>query len=136
MLQQPNEDTRPELLLRRELHRRGLRYRLHRRIVPGAGRRRVDIVFARAKVAVYVDGCFWHACPRHGRTEHVTNEAYWSAKMARNRARDQDSTARLRRAGWKVVRVWEHEEPKRAAARVEKAVRERLAECQTRRESA
>jgi DNA mismatch endonuclease (patch repair protein) len=118
-------DTAPEVRLRRELHRRGLRYRLEVPIVPGTGRRRADIVFARAKVAVFVDGCFWHGCPDHGRRTHEINGWYWPAKIARNQTRDQDTDRRLADAGWAVVRVWEHDDPARAADRIEAAVRSR-----------
>jgi DNA mismatch endonuclease (patch repair protein) len=113
-------DTRPELALRRELHRRGLRYRVHLRPEPGL-RAFADVVFTRARVAVFVDGCFWHACPRH-RTDPRTNSAWWAEKLARNVRRDRRVNEELQRAGWVVVRVWEHESPAEAAARVHDAV--------------
>jgi DNA mismatch endonuclease (patch repair protein) len=119
---QRERDTAPELALRRELHRSGLRYRLDQLIVPGT-RRRVDIVFAKARVAVFVDGCFWHGCPTHGRRTHEINGWYWPRKIAGNRQRDADTDARLRAAGWTVVRVWEHEEPVRAADLIFQQVR-------------
>ena len=100
-------DTAPELALRRVLHRRGLRYRVHRRPLPDLARQ-ADIVFTGAKVAVFVDGCFWHGCPEHGRRHHGVNGWYWPDKIARNRTRDLDTTARLEAEGWRVVRVWEH----------------------------
>lgn len=100
-------DTRPELALRRALHARGYRYRVDRAPVASL-RRRADMVFTRHRVAVFVDGCFWHGCPQHG-TAPRTNTGYWSAKIARNVERDRDTDARLREAGWRVVRVWEHE---------------------------
>jgi DNA mismatch endonuclease, patch repair protein len=114
-------DTAPELALRRELHRRGLRYRVDTSVIPGL-RRRADIVFVRKRVAVFVDGCFWHGCPEHG-TQSRSNAAFWRDKITTNVARDSDTDARLRRAGWTVVRVWEHENAQIAADRVETIVR-------------
>ncbi len=112
---QRERDTVPELALRSELHRRGRRYRVDVPIVPGT-RRRVDIVFGRARIAVFVDGCFWHGCPEHGQRAHDVNGWYWPEKIAGNRRRDADTDARLRAAGWAVVRVWEHDDPEQAAA--------------------
>jgi DNA mismatch endonuclease, patch repair protein len=113
-------DTPPERALRSELHRRGMRYNVQRAPLPQL-RRRADIVFPRARVAVYVDGCFWHACPVHG-TWPKANAAWWRAKIESNRLRDRDTDWRLKEAGWTVVRVWEHEEPEAAADRVQAAV--------------
>jgi DNA mismatch endonuclease (patch repair protein) len=87
-------------------------------------RRRADLVFSRAKVAVYIDGCFWHRCPRHATTPKA-NRAWWITKLDANVARDRDTDRRLREAGWVVVRVWEHENAEVAAGRVERAVRSR-----------
>jgi DNA mismatch endonuclease (patch repair protein) len=109
-------DTVPELALRRVLHARGLRFRVNYPI-PGQGRRTIDIAFTRPRVAVFVDGCFWHGCPEHG-TRPQKNSAWWQAKLAANRARDADSDAVLRDLGWSVLRVWEHEPPELAAARI------------------
>jgi DNA mismatch endonuclease (patch repair protein) len=109
-------DTRPELALRSELHRRGLRYRVDVRPITSL-RCRADLVFRRQKVAVFVDGCFWHGCPEHG-TSPKTNASYWSAKIARNMERDQLNDAELSAAGWTVVRVWEHDLPADAASRI------------------
>src|SRR4051794_26038609 len=92
-------DTRPELALRSELHRRGLRFGKHRPLRPGGKLRRVDIVFPKVKLAVFVDGCFWHGCPKHGNKPRVNTE-YWSVKLARNAARDALVTAELEAAGW------------------------------------
>ncbi|MBS1888245.1 MAG: very short patch repair endonuclease [Actinobacteria bacterium] len=117
-------DTAPELELRSELHRRGLRYRVDRRPMKGVPSR-ADLVFGPAKVAVYVDGCFWHSCPEHG-TMPRANEAFWQDKLARNRERDATVNDLLAVAGWTVVRVWEHEGIADAADRVEAAVRESL----------
>src|SRR6202012_2065369 len=126
-------DTAPELELRSELHRRGPRYRVDPRPPQGPpGRRplkglpsRADIVFGPAKVAVYVDGCFWHSCPEHG-TMPRANEAFWQDKLSRNRERDATVNDLLAGAGWTVVRVWEHEETEAAADRVERALRRSL----------
>jgi DNA mismatch endonuclease (patch repair protein) len=109
-------DTAAELALRRLLHARGLRFRVDRVILAGM-RRRADIVFSSAKVSVFVDGCFWHCCPKH-RTFPKANASWWAAKLKANRRRDADTHRRLRRAGWHVLRVWEHEAPGEAAARI------------------
>lgn len=95
------------MALRRELHARGLRYRVNFPL-PGMPRRRADIAFTRAKVAVFVDGCFWHGCPEHG-TAPKNNATWWATKLARNAERDRETDRHLRDAGWAVVRVWEHE---------------------------
>jgi DNA mismatch endonuclease (patch repair protein) len=110
-------DTAPELALRKELHRLGLRYFLHRRPLPNL-RREADLVFPKSRVAVFVDGCFWHGCSEHGRREHRTNGWYWPEKIERNRQRDQDTDVKLRAAGWTPIRVWEHESMSAAADRV------------------
>ena len=123
---QRERDTGPEIALRRELHRRGLRYRLDAPVVPGT-RRRVDIVFPTARVAVFVDGCFWHGCPEHGRRTHGVNGWYWPGKIDGNRRRDADTDERLRAAGWAVIRVWEHEQPEAVAPAVAQRVKDRLA---------
>lgn len=120
MQRQRERDTRPELVLRRELHARGLRYRLQADIVPET-RRRVDIVFRPAKVAVDVRGCFWHSCPRHA-TSPKRNSGWWAEKLARNVTRDADTAARLQAAGWTLVVVWEHEDPREAADRIAELV--------------
>lgn len=103
-----SRDTRPEVLLRSALHRRGLRFRKDYVIRVDGRRCRADVVFTKQRLAVFVDGCFWHGCPEHGRTPR-TNHEYWRAKLGRNVERDQQSTAALISAGWKVLRVWEHE---------------------------
>jgi DNA mismatch endonuclease (patch repair protein) len=114
-------DTKPELALRRELHTRGWRYRVDAPVLPGL-RRRADLVFTKLKVAVFVDGCYWHACPLHG-TQAKANATFWRDKLAANVARDRDTDRRLEEAGWRVVRVWEHEETAVAVAAVEDALR-------------
>ncbi|WP_264028983.1 very short patch repair endonuclease [Cellulosimicrobium sp. SH8] len=114
-------DTAPEMALRRELHARGLRYRVAYP-VPGHRRRTIDVAFTRVKVAVFVDGCYWHGCPQHG-TRPRSNSDWWSAKFAANQSRDRDTDRLLQELGWTVVRVWEHEHSDAAADRVEKVVR-------------
>ncbi|MCE0485435.1 very short patch repair endonuclease [Ornithinimicrobium sp. EGI L100131] len=116
-----SRDTTPEIALRRALHRRGLRYRVNMRPIK-AVRRTADVVFPRCKIAVFVDGCFWHGCPDHYRAPS-TNEGYWAAKLSRNVARDAQVNGLLRDHGWTVVRVWEHEPLEQAVARVVLAVR-------------
>jgi DNA mismatch endonuclease (patch repair protein) len=116
-------DTGPELALRSELHRLGLRYRVHRRPLPGF-RAVADIVFGPTKVAVFVDGCFWHRCPIHA-TAPKANGDWWAAKLDANVERDRRTDARLEEAGWKVVRVWEHVAPEIAAAEILRVLAER-----------
>ena len=123
MKRQGRRDTRGELLLRRELHRRGLRYRVDQQVLSGL-RRRADIVFPRARVACFSDGCWWHGCPLHA-TIPKANAEWWRDKLAKNVERDRDTDRRLADAGWAVVRVWEHEDVTTAADRVEAVVRER-----------
>ncbi|WP_028476086.1 very short patch repair endonuclease [Nocardia sp. CNY236] len=120
LARQPRTGTGPELALRRELHRRGLRYFVDRAPIRGQ-RRRADVVFPRRRVAVYVDGCFWHRCPQHA-TAPKNNAEWWAAKLAGNVARDRATDAALLAAGWLVVRVWEHEDPISAADRVQAAL--------------
>lgn len=124
MKAQRTTDTLPEMRLRSELHRIGLRFRVHQP-VPGT-RRKADVMFPRAKVVALCDGCFWHACPRHG-TWPKANAAWWRAKIEANRARDRSTNEVLAAAGWIVVRVWEHEDPASAARRIAAIVRTRLA---------
>ena len=113
-------DTGPELAVRRALHTRGMRYRVDHPL-PFDRRRRADIAFTRAKVAVFIDGCFWHGCPMHGTTPK-TNSAFWVEKIARNRARDDDTTNRLEADGWIVLRFWEHDDSAFCAERVRQAL--------------
>jgi DNA mismatch endonuclease (patch repair protein) len=121
MARQRTRDTDPEVALRRILHGRGLRYRLDRPL-PGLPRRRADITFGRQRVAVFVDGCFWHACPEHG-TWPKRNDEWWATKIRRNVERDRETDAHLQGCGWTVIRVWEHESADEAADRVEGAIR-------------
>ena len=118
-------DTTPEIAIRRVLHARGFRYRVDRPVIPGL-RRRADLVFSGPKVAVFVDGCFWHSCPRHG-TRPKANAKWWASKLETNRRRDSDTNHHLRASGWRVVRVWEHETPAKAADLVAAAVNSRNA---------
>jgi DNA mismatch endonuclease (patch repair protein) len=98
------KDSAAERSVRAALHRAGLRFRLHRRIEGIA----VDIVLPAARVAVLVDGCFWHGCPKHA-TSPKTNRGYWLPKLAENKMRDRRQSRVLRRAGWRLFRVWEHD---------------------------
>lgn len=109
-------DTKPEMAVRRAVHGLGLRYLVDARPLPELNRR-ADLVFRGARVAVFVDGCYWHGCPAHG-TRARTNAEYWGAKIQRNRARDRDTDARLVAEGWTVIRVWEHEDAHEAAERI------------------
>ena len=110
-------DTRPELALRSAAHARGLRYRVNIRPIKEI-RRTADLVFTKAKVAVFLDGCFWHGCAEHHRPAKGATASFWNDKIAENQLRDADTDDRLQRAGWKVVRIWEHEEPTEAVARI------------------
>lgn len=112
----PRRDTTPEVELRRALWHAGYRYRVQYK-VPGIPRRKVDIAFTRRKVAVQVDGCFWHGCPEHG-TVPGRNSEWWQWKIARNQARDRDTDDKLTALGWTVTHVWEHDSPQDALARV------------------
>lgn len=125
MSRQKRAGTDPEMALRRELHQRGLRFRVGYP-VPGRRRRTVDLAFTRVKVAVFVDGCFWHACPDHA-TWPRENAAWWRVKLTANVARDRDTDAALREIGWEVIRIWEHTDPSSGADRVTEAVVRRRA---------
>ncbi len=114
-------DTSPERDLRSGLHRRGWRFRVDLPVKAGGRRVRPDIVFTRRRVAVFVDGCFWHACPDHGQVPRA-NVSYWAPKLRRNVERDLADTGALERSGWSVVRVWEHESTPNAVATVEVAL--------------
>lgn len=110
-------DTGPEMALRRELHRRGLRYRVHYQPFTGL-RCRPDVVFTRARLAVFVDGCYWHSCPLHS-TRPSANADWWREKLETNVQRDRRNDRELIDAGWRVLRIWEHEPAQDAAARIE-----------------
>lgn len=115
-------DTKPELRLRSALHRRGWRYRVDFPVVTQNRRVRPDIVFTKRRVAVFVDGCFWHSCPTHGQQPRA-NASYWESKLRSNVDRDRSDTMSLERAGWTVVRVWEHEHVMDAVSAVEAVLR-------------
>lgn len=121
---QRTRDTAPELALRRRLHAMGLRYRVDTPPLRGL-RRRADLVFGPSKVAVFVDGCFWHGCLEHGNRQPAANTWYWPDKIAGNKARDADTDRRLLEAGWAVVRVWEHDDPRTVADDVAELVASR-----------
>jgi DNA mismatch endonuclease (patch repair protein) len=120
MIATKRRDTPGELRIRRILHRSGLRYAIDARPLH-TSRRRADIVFRRARVAVFVDGCFWHCCPQH-RSQPKQNGAWWKAKLAANVRRDRDTDRELRSAGWVVLRIWSHEAPEEAVRRVLRAL--------------
>lgn len=115
MMSQRRRDTLPEVAHRRALFGLGLRYRIDLRIPPL--RRRGDIVFTRWKVVVFIDGCFWHSCRWHG-TVPKSNREWWVEKLRANVERDRDTDRLLQEAGWRVVRVWEHETPPQALPRI------------------
>ena len=115
-------DTKPEILLRSSLHRGGLRFRKDYPIRTSYGRAvRADIAFTRPKVAVFVDGCFWHSCPEHG-TIPQSNREYWVPKLKQNVDRDMATGLRLQAAGWRVLRFWEHVDPEAATMIVRSAL--------------
>jgi len=120
MKSQRQRDTAAELALRSELHRRGLRFRVHFPLPQF--RRRADIAFPRLRIAVFVDGCFWHGCPEHG-TWPKQNAQWWRTKIEGNRRRDTDTDEKLRELGWTPIRLWEHDPPEPAADSIETAVR-------------
>ncbi|MEV8522652.1 very short patch repair endonuclease [Streptomyces sp. NPDC052000] len=119
MSRQGTRDTAPELAVRKLLHAAGLRYRVNVP-VPGMPRRTIDIVFGSAKIAVFLDGCFWHGCPQHA-TQPKANAEWWRAKLEKNIARDRETTEHLTAAGWTVLRFWEHENAEFVARTVTKA---------------
>lgn len=116
-------DTSAELALRSELHARGLRYRIQVPVL-SKPRRVADVAFKGLRVAVLVDGCFWHGCPQHA-TWPKQNAEFWRAKIHANQQRDRDTDDRLRGEGWAVVRAWAHESPERVAAKVASIVEKR-----------
>jgi DNA mismatch endonuclease (patch repair protein) len=118
-----SRDTRPELAVRSAAHKLGLRYRVSARPLPDL-RRSADLVFSGARVAVFVDGCYWHGCPDHY-VPSLSNQDYWHEKIDRNRARDTDTNDRLLAAGWLPIRVWAHENPESAAKAIAKIVASR-----------
>jgi DNA mismatch endonuclease (patch repair protein) len=121
--------TRPELAVRSALHRRGLRFVVDRPVPGGNRRRRADILLRGAQVAVFVDGCFWHSCPDHSHLPR-TNTSWWRLKFRGIARRDRDTDTELAAAGWLAVRIWEHEDPDKAAELIDQLVRDRTAEKQ------
>lgn len=121
MSRAPRRDTAPEMLIRREAHRRGLRYRVDAQL-PGMPRRRADMLFPGRRLAVFVDGCFWHSCPEHSSVPRANRE-WWIRKLDANRARDRETDDHLLGLGWAVLRFWEHEDPLVAVDAVERVVR-------------
>jgi len=115
-------DSRPEVMLRSALQKAGLRFRKNRTLLAGGVRAQVDVVFPRQRVAVFMDGCFWHGCAKHG-NEPRANVGYWVPKLERNRRRDTLVSAALTADGWRVVRVWEHVPPNDAALAIARLVR-------------
>lgn len=122
MLANRRVDTKPEVALRSALHRLGMRFRKDVPIDLPSMRVRPDVAFGRVRVAVYCDGCFWHCCPLHA-TSPKANADYWRSKLAANVRRDREADRALAAAGWRVIRVWEHENPIEAAKRIEAVVR-------------
>jgi DNA mismatch endonuclease (patch repair protein) len=123
MKNQRQGDTRPEMALRKILFRKGYRYRVNRAPLPGL-KCRADLVFPSKKVAVFVDGCFWHVCPEHG-TWPKNNAAWWKEKLEANQRRDKKVNAMLTDHGWLPFRIWEHENPETAAAKVGEILKNR-----------
>ena len=121
MLGNRGRDTKPELLVRSLLHKRGLRYRVNQRPLSGL-RRTADIVFSTAHVAVFIDGCFWHGCPNHYK-QPSTNTKYWRDKIDGNRRRDRETDSLLAAERWLVLRFWEHEDPADVAEAIERSLR-------------
>lgn len=119
-----NRDTKPEMIVRRSLHASGLRYRVHARPIK-EWNRRADLVFPRAKIAVFVNGCFWHGCPQHYKAPK-TNAAYWVPKIMRNRERDLETFTRLKSEGWLVIPIWEHEDLYKKSEIVARRIRKRV----------
>jgi DNA mismatch endonuclease (patch repair protein) len=113
-------DTGPERRLRSLLHKAGLRYRVNVRPLPTL-RRTADVVFPKARIAVFVDGCYWHGCPDHYRPARV-NDQFWREKVDRNRARDRETDQLLTAAGWTVIRIWEHDDPAEGADHIRRLV--------------
>ena len=109
MVNTPQRDTPFEMRVRRILHARGFRYRVDRPM-PGVTRSRPDVVFPTERIAVYLDGCFWHSCPIHG-TMPAAGREWWAAKLQANIERDRRHTEELEAAGWLAARFWEHEDP-------------------------
>jgi DNA mismatch endonuclease (patch repair protein) len=126
MERQRRRDTRPELDLRKALHAAGYRFRVNYP-VPGQPRRSIDVAFTKQRLAVFVDGCFWHGCQDHGVSPR-NNSTWWAEKLERNRQRDLDVSRHLEEAGWRVIRLWEHEAVADQLARLQGSLRSEVAE--------
>ncbi|MEU6453626.1 very short patch repair endonuclease [Streptomyces sp. NPDC047065] len=120
MSRQSSKDTAREVAVRRALYRAGLRYRVELP-VPGMQRRRIDIAFTRVKLAIFIDGCFWHGCVAH-QSQPKSNVEWWRDKLDRNMARDRETVEHLKHLGWTVLRFWEHEAPAEIVARIHATV--------------
>ncbi|MDG4836936.1 very short patch repair endonuclease [Micromonospora sp. WMMD967] len=125
MSRQRRRDTAPEMSIRQLLHAQGYRYRVAWPI-PGLRRRTIDIAFTAARMAIFIDGCFWHSCPQH-KTNPAANSDWWSNKLETNRWRDSETNAHLEALGWSVLRIWEHESPADAVACIVNRLSERRA---------
>lgn len=130
-----SRDTKPEVLVRSVLHRAGLRFRKDRRIVVQKTSVRADVVFPRQRLALFIDGCFWHGCPEHLQWPKA-NAAWWRAKIERNQTRDREVDAALLESGWTVVRAWEHEPPEAVLRNVQSALETHANKAQAVRSSA
>lgn len=119
-----SRDTGPERKLRSAVHRMGLRFRVNQLILVSDHRVRPDLVFGPSRVAVFVDGCFWHRCPQHGNSP-VKNVDYWEPKLDKNVKRDEANRDALEADGWVVMRFWEHEDPERSAQMIKDTVKAR-----------
>ena len=115
-----SKNTAPEKAVRSALHRMGLSFRVDERPIKDLNRK-ADILFRSVMVAVFIDGCFWHGCPIHG-TKSKTNAEFWEQKIKRNKERDRDTDKRLKAEGWKVIRIWEHEDSEQAAQKIYKII--------------
>lgn len=115
--------TKAELLLQQALDSMGFKYKVNASVIPNSTRK-ADIIFLKEKIVVFVDGCFWHGCPLHG-TKAKANAEFWYLKIKANKRRDKDTNRKLEKEGWLVIRVWEHEDPKEAAAKIADLVREK-----------
>lgn len=116
-------DTAAEKAVRSALHRRGLRFRIDTKPIKELNRR-ADIIFRPERIAIFIDGCFWHGCPMHG-TQAKANAEFWRLKIKRNQERDLDTTKKLEECGWKVIRIWEHEDPEEAAQKIYNLIKDK-----------
>lgn len=122
MRRNPRRDTKPEVAVRAALHAKGLRFRKDLPLRLPTRMVRPDVVFTKARLALFIDGCFWHRCPQHGNQPRA-NSDYWGPKLNRNVARDRLVDQALVNDGWHVIRAWEHEPAEEVAERVARALR-------------